>query len=105
MGGANGAGDGNSVFHTLVSGETMLGRHVSADDNASTRIRSSESKNDVTNGDVKTQSTRQGLGHWATLSAASTGSMGIPTIRISMESSREARAQSEFAKAAGDDTF
>lgn len=36
------------------------------------------------------------------MSAASMGSMGIPTIRISTESSREARAQSEFAKAAAE---
>lgn len=41
-------------------------------------------------------------GHWATLSAASTVSMEILMIRISTESSREARGQSEFAKAAGE---
>lgn len=104
MGGANGAGDENSVVDTLVSGQTTLGGHVGADDDASIRgVRSSESKNDVTNGDaMKTPSTGQGHGHSATLSAASTGSMGIPTIRISTESSREARAQNEFAKAAAE---
>lgn len=96
-------GETNSVVDSLVSGETTLAGHVGADDDASIRgVRSSESKNDVTNGDAMRTPSTGGYGHTATLSAASAGSMGIPTIRISTESSREARAQSEFAKAAAE---
>lgn len=65
MGGANGdeagAGERTSVVDTLVSGETTLRGHggAGADDDASIRgVRSSESKNDVTNGDaMRTPST------------------------------------------------
>lgn len=102
-----GNSDGDSAVDTLVAEQTTLRGHnvgSDADDDASIRgVRSSESKVDVSNGDaMKTPSTGQGHGHSATLSAASAGSMGIPTIRISTESSREARAQSEFAKAAAE---
>lgn len=83
----------------LVSAETMLGGHVGVHDDVSTLrgVRSSESKNDVTNGDAMKMPFADR--HLGTLSAASTGT---PTIRILTESSREARVQSEFAKAVGE---
>lgn len=106
-----GSSTGPAEVESMVSDGTTLAGHSrghgsEADDDASIRgMRSAESKTDVTNanGDAATPSTGQAPktgGHTATLSAASAGSMAIPTIRISTESTREARAKEEFEAAA-----